>query len=151
MAFPLSTPLAPSIGGMSTSFALDIERLWPIQSYGYVISPTTRLYGAVELGLPLSRIIENGAPVLRGYSTYRVAYRLYTPPSVGAHPYYIMMDQWRRRQRRWWSILGSLLPVFYRDGFLKITYTWCELLNRIVITQIGGLIIMLISCLVLLE
>ena len=128
--------IAPSIGGISTSFALDIKRLWPIKSYGYVISQTTRLYGAVELGLPLSRIIENGAPVLRGYSTYRVAYRLYTPPLVGAYPYYIMMDHWRRRQRGWGSILWSLLPVFYQVGFCKITCIWCKLLNRIVITQI---------------
>ena len=54
----------------------------------------TRLYGAVSLGLSLSRIVDDGAPVLRGYSTYRVAYRLYTPPLVGAYPYYIMMDHW---------------------------------------------------------
>jgi len=115
--------IAPSIGGISTSFALDIERLLPIQSYGYVISQTTRLYGAVELGLPLSRIIDDGAPVLRGYSTYRVVYWPCAHPIVGAHPSYTMIDQWRRWWWRWWSILWSLVHVLYLDGFFKITCT----------------------------
>jgi len=112
--------IAPSIHCISTSFAFNIERLWPIQSYGYVISRTTRLYGAVELGLPLSRIIDDGAPVLRGYSTYRVVYWPYPHSIVGEHQYYIVMDQWRQWWWRRWLISMSVLPVLYQTDSAKL-------------------------------
>ena len=146
--------IAPSIHCISTSFAFNIERLWPIQSYGYVTSTTTRLYGAVELGLPLSRIIDDGAPVLRGHSTYRVVYWPYPHSIVGEHQYYIVMDQWRQWWWRRWLISMSVLPVLYQTDSAKlcaydVNMMW---MTRIIVKiWIDELIIMVISFLLLLE
>ena len=64
----------------------------PLYCGGRATMITTATYlSRGRRGLSLRRIVDDGAPILRGYSTYRyrVAYRGYTPPLVGAHyPYY---------------------------------------------------------------
>ena len=101
--------IAPSIGGISTSFALSISNDYdPYNGHIWVRHfPNDAAVWSCRTWSTSYPYNQQWRPVLRGHSTYS-SYRPCNT-SQGIHSSYIMMDQCRWRRRRWWWSISCLI------------------------------------------